>query len=93
MVPDAVPDANWCRMVQDGTGRCQTLIGAGWCWIGAGRKKGARQCEREQKNDIFAYNFLNSFVLLSFEKMVILEVSMTGAMIIALRPDVKHKII
>ena len=36
---------------------------------------------------------LNSFVLLSFEKMVILEVSMTGAMNMALRPDVKHKIV
>ena len=39
------------------------------CWMvpdevldGAGRKKGARQREREheQKNDIFAYKFLNN---------------------------------
>ena len=35
----------------------------------------------------------NSFVLLSFEKMVILEVSMQGAMNMALRPDVKQKIV
>ena len=34
----------------------------------------------------------NSFVLLSFE-MVIFEVSMTGAVNMALRPDVKHKIV
>ena len=36
---------------------------------------------------------INYFVLLSFEKMSILEVSMTGAMNIALRPGVKHKIV
>ena len=35
----------------------------------------------------------NSFILLSFEKMVILEVSMMGAVNMALRPDVKRKIV
>ena len=38
-------------------------------------------------------NRFNSFALLSFEKMVIFEVSMMGAVNMALRPDVKHKIV
>ena len=36
---------------------------------------------------------VNSFVLLTFEKIVILEVSMTGAVNMPLRRAVKHKIV
>ena len=36
---------------------------------------------------------VNSFALLSLEKIVIFEVSMTGVVNMALRPDVKHKIV
>ena len=40
----------------------------------------------------FNTQFFNSFAFLTFLKTVIVEVSMTGAMNMALRPDVKHNI-
>ena len=51
-VLDRVPDANWCWIVPD------------MVLDGVRHKKGAGQHEREQKNDIFTYNFLNNGLIL-----------------------------
>ena len=37
--------------------------------------------------------FINTFSVTTFEKTVLLEVRVTGAMTMALRLDVKHKIV